>query len=105
MNVDWPEARSSKAPTRVKTRSTTPIAAWSAGTNMPHWAMTVIRATARMYVDLPAMFAPVMIRICSPPASRTVSFGTNGSLAMASTTGCLPPRIRVAVPSVTTGRV
>ena len=35
MKVDWPLARSSEAPTRVKIRSTTPILAFSAGTKEP----------------------------------------------------------------------
>ena len=45
MNVDWPEARSSDAPMRVKSRSTTPMRADFAGTNEPICAMSTISAT------------------------------------------------------------
>ena len=48
MKVDWPAARSSEAPIRVKIRSTTPIRADLAGTKEPIWAMSTIRATWRM---------------------------------------------------------
>ena len=48
IKVDWPEARSSLAPIRVNTRSTTPTRAERAGTKEPIWAMRTIRATWRM---------------------------------------------------------
>ncbi len=48
MKVDWPPARSSEAPMRVKIRSTTPMWADRAGTKEPIWAMRTIRATWRM---------------------------------------------------------
>ena len=58
MKVDCPDVRSSPAPTRVKTRSTTPIRADDAGTKLPHCAISTISATWRRYVDFPAMFGP-----------------------------------------------
>ena len=48
MKVDWPEARSSDAPMRVKSRSTMPICADCAGTNEPICAMRTMSATCRM---------------------------------------------------------
>ena len=48
MKVDCPAERSSLAPTRVKIRSTTPMRAWDAGTKLPIWAMSTIRAVWRM---------------------------------------------------------
>ena len=45
MKVDWPPARSSLAPMRVKMRSTTPMRALLAGTNEPTCAMSVMSAT------------------------------------------------------------
>jgi hypothetical protein len=48
MKVDWPRARSSLAPTRVKMRSTRPISALAAGTKLPICAMSVSSATWRM---------------------------------------------------------
>jgi hypothetical protein len=47
MNVDWPDVRSSPAPTRVNTRSTTPIDADAAGTKPPHCAISTMIATCR----------------------------------------------------------
>ncbi len=48
MKVDWPADRSSEAPMRVNTRSTTPMRAERAGTKEPIWAMSTMRATWRM---------------------------------------------------------
>ena len=48
MKVDWPLARSSEAPMRVNTRSTTPMTAFFAGTKEPIWAMSTIRAVWRI---------------------------------------------------------
>ena len=48
MKVERPRARSSPAPTRVKTRSTRPIFISSAGTGQPMCAMTARMATWRM---------------------------------------------------------
>ena len=59
MKVLWPVAISSCAPIRVKIRSTIPICAESAGTNEPIWAISVISATCRSQLLLPAMFGPV----------------------------------------------
>ena len=49
--------------------------------------MSAISATWRMYVDLPAMFGPVMIMIWVFAPSSAVSFGTNGSASVRSRTG------------------
>ena len=46
--VACPAARSSLAPVRVNTRSTTPMRAALAGTKEPIWAMRTMRATCRM---------------------------------------------------------
>ena len=59
MNVERPRARSSAAPTRENSRSTTPMRARFAGTKLPIWASTAISAFWRRKVDLPAMFGPV----------------------------------------------
>jgi hypothetical protein len=48
MKVLRPEARSSVAPMRVKMRSMGPISARAAGTKLPIWASTTIRAVWRM---------------------------------------------------------
>ena len=48
MKVDWPLARSSEAPTRVKMRSISGIFASRAGTKEPMWAISAMRATCRM---------------------------------------------------------
>ena len=48
IKVERPEARSSLAPIRVNTRSTTPMEADLAGTKEPIWARMVISATWRM---------------------------------------------------------
>ena len=48
MNVDWPLAKSSDAPTRVKMRSTVLIFALSAGTKLPMCAISVMSATCRI---------------------------------------------------------
>ena len=48
IKVDWPEERSSEAPTRVKIPSTMPILAYPAGTKEPIWAIRTIRATWRI---------------------------------------------------------
>ena len=48
MKVLCPLARSSEAPTLVKMRSHMPISASWAGTKLPSWAMSTIRATWRM---------------------------------------------------------
>ena len=45
MKVDWPAARSSEAPTRVKIRSHSGIFACAAGTKLPMCASSTIRAT------------------------------------------------------------
>ena len=77
MKVDCPAARSSDAPTRVKMASTTPICAAAAGTKLPICAIRAISAFWRMYVDLPAMFGPVMSSIRFSSSSSIVSLGTN----------------------------
>ena len=57
MNVDWPRARSSEAPTRVKMRSTRPMRARDAGTKLPACASSTVSA------DLPQQGA--LARPCS----------------------------------------
>ena len=59
MKVERPRARSSAAPTRENSRSTTPMWAERAGTNDPIWASTAMSAFWRRKVDLPAMLGPV----------------------------------------------
>ena len=88
MKVLCPLARSSEAPTRVKIRSTTPIFAEEAGTNEPICAIRTIRAVCLMYVDLPAIFGPVIMEIRSFLSFRYVSLQMNMSLEIIfSTTG------------------
>ena len=67
-----------------------PISAALAGTKQPICAMMTMTATCRIYVDLPAMFGPVMIDTRFWFGSISRSFGTNGVLPVssASTTGC-----------------
>ena len=103
-NVDLPRARSSPAPMRVNTRSSTPIRIDDAGTNEPICAITAIVATWRMYVDFPAMFGPVMSIIWSVVVLRNAEFGTNGSASgSCSIIGCLPSVISRTSESSTTG--
>ncbi len=91
MNVLRPRDRSSLAPTRVNTRSATPIDASSAGTNDPICARMTISATCRIYVDLPAMFGPVITMIWFDMPSSSVSLGTKRSApGRFSTTGWRP---------------
>ena len=52
--------RSSFAPTRLKTLSTIPTLASSAGTKLPDWARIEIKAFCRRNVDLPPIFGPVI---------------------------------------------
>ena len=70
MKVDSPAEMLSDAPTRVKILSTQPIRALSAGTKLPTWASRAMRAVWRSSADLPAMFGPVMMRICCSRRSR-----------------------------------
>ena len=48
IKVDWPAAKSSEAPTRVKMASTTPTRQLAAGTKLPIWAISAMRAFCRM---------------------------------------------------------
>ncbi len=57
-----------------------------------------------MYVDFPAMFAPVMIRIWFVLPERSTSFGTNPPETPCSTTGWRPSRITSASPVFICGR-
>ena len=103
--VERPRARSSPAPIRVKTRSRTPRRIAVAGTNEPTCAITASVATWRMYVDLPAMFGPVMSMIWSVVVLRNAPFGTNGSAsASCSTIGWRPSTISRTSESSTVGR-
>src|SRR6202046_2419184 len=79
MKVEWPRARSSAAPTRENSRSTTPIWAARAGTKLPIWARTAISAFWRRKVDLPAIFGPVINQmrpaVASTGGERTIRGG------------------------------
>ena len=104
MNVDWPRARLSEAPTRVNSRSTTPTTARRAGTNAPICASTTHSPTWRSSVDFPAMLGPVR-RITRPASSSVTSLGINASRGIIrSTTGWRLPSSRRPKPSVTSGR-
>ena len=107
MKVDRPWARSSEAPTRLNSRSTTPMWAASAGTNEPICASTAISAFWRRNVDLPAMLGPVTSHSRLSP-DRSQSLATNGPASSraraASTTGWRPPVMAKVVVSSTTGR-
>ena len=88
MKVLCPLARSSDAPTRVKILSTIPTTALSAGTKLPICAISTINAVWRMYVDLPAIFGPVIMETLFLVLSRYVSLAMNISLSIiCSTTG------------------
>ena len=105
INVDCPEARSSEAPTLVKIRSTTPMFALSAGTKLPICAISTIKAVCLIYVDLPAIFGPVIMDTLFLWLSRYVSFAINISLLIIfSTTGWRPFRISMRPVSLIFGR-
>ena len=70
INVDSPVERLSLAPTLVKTLSTSPMRARSAGTKQPIWAMIAMRAVWRSKADLPDILGPVIITICWRSVSR-----------------------------------
>ena len=53
----------------------------SAGTKLPTCAMSTMRATCRMYVDLPAMLGPVSTISDVPACPSAVSLGTKGARA------------------------
>ena len=104
MNVDWPRTRLSDAPTRVNSRSTTPMRARRAGTNAPICASTTHNPTCRSSVDLPAMLGPVSTITRSLSSSRT-SLGMKASRAIIrSTTGCRLASSSITQPSSTVGR-
>ena len=78
MNVDWPRAMLSDAPTRAKMRSTSGSFASRAGTNDPACAIRQSSAVCRRYVDLPPMFGPGQDhQLASWSRSASMSFGTN----------------------------
>ena len=112
MKVERPRARSSDAPTRLNSRSTTPICARAAGTKEPVWARMAISAFCRRKVDLPPMLGPVSSQIAPLRASgvgdRSQSLATNGFGASrrsaCSTTGWRPPSTRKARLPSTIGR-
>ena len=104
MNVDCPRARSSCSPTRLKIRSTRPIDADSAGTKLPICAMSTSTATCLMYVDLPAMFGPVMMASWLSVQFNSVSLGTKSPASRTlSTTGWRPCRMTMASDSLSSG--
>ena len=105
MKVDWPAARSSDAPMRVKMASTTPTWQLDAGTKEPICAIRAIRAFWRIYVDLPAIFGPVMMRQRSVVQLSLVSLGTKRlPFSICSTTGWRPSVMVSSSLSSTTGR-
>jgi len=55
-----------------------------------------------MYVDLPDIFGPVIIKKLSVEQLVYVSFGTKSSTVF-STTGCLPSFIKISNPSSISG--
>ena len=92
--------KSSDAPTLVNILSTTPILADVTGTKLPICAISTIRATCLIYVDLPAILGPVIMLICSFSSSRYVSLSINSPAGnIFSITGCLPPLISIIPPS------
>ena len=96
--------KSSDAPTLVKILSTTPILALSAGTKLPTWAISVIKATCLMYVDFPAILGPVIIASLFSFLSKYVSFSTNVPTPIIfSITGCLPFLISIIPVSFISG--
>ena len=104
MKVDWPRARLSLAPTRVKSRSTTPIGASAAGTNAPICAITTQSPICRRMVDLPAMLGPVTSATRSASVNRA-SLGMNVSRGIIrSITGWRLSRSTRSKPSCTSGR-
>ena len=106
INVLCPDEISSDAPTLVKILSTIPILADFAGTKLPICAIRVISATCRIYVDLPAIFGPVIIIIRSSSLFKRVSFGTNIEFFdIFSTTGCRPSVISILPLSDISGMV
>ncbi len=116
MKVERPRARSSAAPTRENSRSTTPIWASAAGTKAPAWARMAMSAFWRRKVDLPAMLGPVTTAMRPPVAlcragpsvpERSQPLATKSTplaFSAASTTGWRPPSMRKASERSTTGR-
>ena len=104
INVLLPPAKSSEAPILVKILSTTLILALLAGTKEPIWHIKVIIATCLIYVDLPAILGPVIIRSWLSSLFIMVSLGINSPLGITfSTTGCLPFSILVSPSSLISG--
>ena len=96
INVLWPLAKSSDAPTLVKILSHIDIFAYFAGTKEPIWAISTINAVWRIYVDFPAMLGPVIIASLLLFMSRNVLLAINVlSGIIFSTTGCLPSLISI----------
>ena len=74
------------------------------GTKLPTCAISVIKATCLIYVDLPAILGPVIIDNLFSSLSKYVSFGTKFPIpTIFSITGCLPSFILIFPLSVTTG--
>ena len=110
MNVERPRARSSEAPTRLKSCETAPICARAAGTNEPICAISAISAFWRRNVDLPAMFGPVSNQTAALLSDlvSVQSLATNAAfcaLSDLSTTGWRPRSISNAPEVSTVGRV
>src|SRR5882672_4325 len=73
MKVERPRAKSSAAPTRLNSRSTTPIVAEPAGTYEPICARIAISAFCRKKVLLPAMLGPVTSQMRSSPRTQSLA--------------------------------
>ena len=86
-NVDSPLDRLSDAPTRQNILSVIGISALSAGTKEPICESSTIKDISLRYVDLPAIFGPVINENLDLVVEN--EFGTYLSV-LASTTGCLP---------------
>ena len=106
IKVLCPVARSSLAPTRVKILSTGQMLACRAGIKLPICVISVKSATWRIYVDLPAMFGPVMIIMRSSVLFKLVSLGTKISRSKRrSTTGWRPSRMRISLRLFSSGLI
>ncbi len=107
MNVLRPAARSSDAPMRLNSLSTTPIRARAAGTKDPTWAISTMTATCRRKVDLPAMLGPVssQSRFVPPIRQSLATKAWPSASRSASATGCRPSRTSSPVPPSTSGSV
>ena len=105
INVLCPDARSSEAPTLVNILSTSPTSADDAGTKEPICDISTMSAVCLIYVDLPAIFGPVMTDMRFFLSFRNVSLAINMSFGIIfSTTGCRPSLMSITPFSFILGR-